>query len=281
MQLGPQYLPLKIESDIEQIVFTPNITLRRLPEEEALNLFNLKSRSFHSDGRVHGYGYRTPRSVDPIPEQLKYSQIYSSNYVFVDNEGRNLHSQSLDSLVRLSSLGCSGLMIGYQKGSSIICWPSPYWTGLPFTKINQSEEGRLKQVFLRLSNLSPKAQMMLERYKFALSFDSIPDQNRFIDLTTIMEMIYIPEKSGTELSFRLSLRLAKVMNQKFGLNSKEAYKEAKKLYGIRSSLVHTGVSKALNHEMLFKLLDFTHKSLALFIDEPSLFEEESLNELCL
>jgi len=103
---------------------------------------------------------------------------------------------------------------------------------------------------------------------------------------TIIEMLYSPSKEE-QLRFRVSLAVAKLFNKnnlkiddkKEVETSKEKFDEMKKLYDIRSKLVHSGESNKLTNNEFLLLADIVRKSLLLYLDNPEHFKQESLLSL--
>lgn len=101
---------------------------------------------------------------------------------------------------------------------------------------------------------------------------------RALEFFSILESLYLPGTEHGELRFRLSQRMAKMLFSKSKIY--EEYKEIKKLYDKRSSLVHQSKDNFTKHE-LNKLEDLTRSSLKLFLKSPELFKVGYLDKLFL
>ena len=84
-----------------------------------------------------------------------------------------------------------------------------------------------------------------------------------------------------ELKFRLSLRIAKILSKYFKLEVEEQFKTVKKIYDIRSKIIHCGKSKELNWEMFAKTLLIANRLVNSYLDNKSIFEEKNLDKICL
>ena len=150
----------------------------------------------------------------------------------------------------------------------------PSWALLPITEINSSDISLFQDLFNQISlNENEKFNLMINKYIFATSGLSIPNENRFIDLISILEILYLPD-DNTELKFRLSLRLAKVFKKEFNEDIESIYEKIRKFYNIRSDIVHKGKSKQLNKENLLDLSEITRKSILLYLNNPDYFKND-------
>jgi hypothetical protein len=82
-----------------------------------------------------------------------------------------------------------------------------------------------------------------------------------------LEALYLPD-GNTELSFRLSVRVAFLLSSK--IERKNTYEFLRKIYDVRSSVVH-GNKYELNIEDIRKLEELLRKSVILWIKDKNNF----------
>jgi len=158
--------------------------------------------------------------------------------------------------------------------------------------------------FLLKNSNKEKLNLILDKYSFATSALQIPDKNRFIDLMTILEMLYLTKDENFGNGRKLKGRIHKILG--------EDEESIQYLYDIRSSIVHSGesnielkeddfipdgfeidtinkIKKSILHkkfqERLKNLSNIVRKSLLLYLDEldkekDSKYTEENLKLIC-
>jgi hypothetical protein len=111
--------------------------------------------------------------------------------------------------------------------------------------------------------------------RLSLGIERKSPEDRLIDYMIGLETLYLPDKN-VELSFRLSVRVAFLLSS--GTDKKDTFYFLRKMYGIRSKIVH-GSKYKLNAEDLNKLEDLLRKSVILWIDGKYNFSDGKLDTM--
>ena len=260
--------PINIKSDIKKnVLITDNIYLQKFTENDLKLIKESNNSSFFS---LFNF-----KELDLI-SSCKYKIVVKNS----SQQEFNAILTILNKTIRLIKLGSSGVFVEkYLINSSIMEFTTkrviiPSWALLPITEINSSDISLFQDLFNQISlNENEKFNLMINKYIFATSGLSIPNENRFIDLISILEILYLPD-DNTELKFRLSLRLAKVFKKEFNEDIESIYEKIRKFYNIRSDIVHKGKSKQLNKENLLDLSEITRKSILLYLNNPDYFKND-------
>lgn len=161
-----------------------------------------------------------------------------------------------------------------------ILHPLPFY-GKETYSLEKEDIPKIKELYEIIKNTrSKRYDLIIEKFLFALSGLDIKDEHRFLELASILEMLYTPKGTRTELGFRISLRVCKVFSKYLSMDAKTTYNDVKRIYNIRSGISHSG-SHRNTSEYLEKLVDYVRKSITLFLRDNSLFEHENLNKLCI
>jgi hypothetical protein len=119
---------------------------------------------------------------------------------------------------------------------------------------------------------------MSDTYLHAMS-PGLREESRFIEVAVILEMLLLPSRSA-ELSYRFSLRLAKLMSKHFGESIAEVFERGRSIYKTRSNLVHEGSDRELEAVAPIAY-NYARTLLAAYHDDKTLFLEANLDALCL
>lgn len=103
--------------------------------------------------------------------------------------------------------------------------------------------------------------------RLSLGIERKNPEDRLIDYMIGLEALYLPD-GNAELSFRLSIRVAFLLFA--GDDKKEAFNFLRKMYGVRSSIVH-GNKYSLSLEDIEKLEEMLRKSVILWIEDKNYF----------
>ena len=104
-------------------------------------------------------------------------------------------------------------------------------------------------------------------------------RDSFLDIMICLENLFL-KGSRQELSYKLSMRVAHLL----GCNVKERkqlFQTTKKVFGYRSSIVHSGEPGKLNEEFLLNMRDIARISLRYFILNIGFWSESELDFLIL
>lgn len=130
---------------------------------------------------------------------------------------------------------------------------------------------KLYYEYLSSSKTNSRFTTALSRLSFATERGKIID--KLIDLMIALEAIYLPD-GNQELTFRLSLRAALVLNDRVA--AKPDYSFLKKMYKERSSIVHGSESNITIND-IDHLEELVRKSLKLYVSDESKFSKDELD----
>lgn len=276
--------PIQFKSDIREDIFIDEdkLKLRRITDEEIFGFFNIKVKERTEDGLIKsmsGEGFDS--LVDPLGASLINNKIFvmSSQFILEAKETKcvNWFQQAL----KLYKSGKTGVLYGVNPKSRSIRFlhPIPYY-GKKVYRLEEGDLPRIKALYETIKNTrSKRYDLIIEKFSFALSGLSIKSHHRFLELATILEMFYVP-KGTTELGFRFSLRACKVLSKHLSMDVEKTYKDMRRIYKIRSGISHSGFHRD-TAKYLDRLIDYTRKSIVLFLKDSSIFEDKKLDELCI
>lgn len=277
--------PIHFKSDIKkEIIIDENkLKLRRITDDEIYRLFKIRVEKRTEDGLIESSSGEAVETFisDPLSAILVNDKVFVMSSQFIleaeDTERVNWFQQAL----KLYKDGKTGVSWGFNSESPEFHYlqPNPYY-GKKVYSLDESDVPKIKELYETIKNHKSRLyDLMKEKFLFALSSLGIKNENRFLELATILEMLYSPKKDKTELSFRFSLRACKVLSKYENLDEETTYKDMRKIYDIRSGISHSGYHSE-TATYLDKLIDYTRKSLVLFLKDPSIFEEKKLDQLC-
>jgi hypothetical protein len=124
--------------------------------------------------------------------------------------------------------------------------------------------------------------------RFRLSYHDYHNEERIIDYIICLESLYLPRELQ-ELSFKLALRVANLLNAEFGIDKHKAYDDIYAAVRLRGAVVHgeePKVQKIIQEygdmpSFVRVIEDYTRKSLRLFLKDPARRSEEFFRDLVL
>jgi hypothetical protein len=143
-------------------------------------------------------------------------------------------------------------------------------------KISVKDLAEIENLFLKLKEIKNKKVLLnIERLKY----DANNFHHSFINLVGILESLLTNNDTG-ELKFRFSLYVNHLLKNSMNSDISIDFPTAKKLYDIRSSLVHKGESKKYSIESHLLLKDITREILVWhIINENYSVEKDFLDYL--
>lgn len=288
------FYPVIVNSTLEKIDINSNLHLRKISDAEIATFFGIENREltkdfFLSKCNLRAEGY-FPFGADPTYHVLMDSlPLFSSNYVLVSTKGAS-DAHTFNLIAKLISPGKSGTYIGFNnKAPSLqIISPNPYFKQgecLTLTKRNEVYSRGLFNKVDRLLDKDRQFSLLRDVFLYSLSGTKIRDETRFLDLMTILEVLFLKDGAEGELKYRLSIRLDKIFQKFYGENPSTIFNvfmnNSTGLYKIRSEIVHRGSTKILTKDFLANLVEIVRKSLLLYIDNPINFKVEKLNNIVL
>ncbi len=190
----------------------------------------------------------------PSPELfdivIKSLRILKASGVYRDNEiSSELISYTPHGGTQISSAYHENIVMGKKlifDTSDIKEFSSIY------SYITANRDSRLAVAYRRLSS-------GMERRNF---------EDQLIDYMIGLETLFLPDGTA-ELSFRLSLRVAFILNDT-SVERKETFEFLRNIYGIRSKIVH-GKQYSLESEDVLKIEEFLRQSIKLWIIDKNNF----------
>lgn len=141
-------------------------------------------------------------------------------------------------------------------------------------KILKNEVDEVQQIYKNLiANGNNSFKIASSRLGFGL--ERRLDEDRLMDFMVGLESIYLPD-GHDELTFRLSLRVAYLLSEK-PTERKELFKFMKKIYNLRSKIVH-GKKYNLSKDEINKVEEILRKSLKLFLASPDNFSLDEVDK---
>jgi hypothetical protein len=280
--LFPIHFKSNIKNDI--IIDENKLKLRRITEDEILQFFKVKIKERTENGmiKITTDGTHIDLFTDPLSAILVNHRFFVMSSQFILEAEEIECVRWFQQALKLYKDGKTGAFWGVNsQGHSInFILPIPFY-GKEVYSLEESDVPKIKELYKTIkSNREKRYDLMKEKFLFALSGEHINNENRFLELATILEMLYSPKSDRIELSFRLSLRVCKVLSKYESLDEETTFEDMREIYKIRSGISHSGSHKE-TAAYLDKLIDYTRKSLVLFLKDPSIFEEEKLDQLCI
>lgn len=275
--------PIHFKSDIirDVTIDKSRLRLRRITEEEIFWLFNIRVTERTENGlikSVSGKGFDL--LADPLSLFLLNHRAFVISSQFIleakDTECVNWFQQAL----KLHKSGKTGACFGVnsKKTTIQVLHPIPYY-GKVIYSLRKDDLPKIVALYETIKNTKSKRyDLIIDKFLFAMSGLSINPHHRFLELTTILEMLYVPTVRA-ELRFRFSLRVCKVLSKYLGMNEEKTYADMRRIYDIRSGISHSGSHKNAA-KYLDELIDYTRRSIVLFLSTPSIFNDKRLDDIC-
>jgi len=253
-----------INSDInEKVAITNEISLCPISEE------------FKAKYLKQSYPYHTFNS------DLNYINYYFE-FVYPDINGSSKTYELVDNLnltLKVIKTGSSGIILtvfddNVTSRSNLNC--KIEFFVLKQTEINHSDLFQFNKILKIISERKndKKIKLFLSKYNYATSGIDISFENRFIDLMTIIEMLYLINDKEPKKE-TIHNRINELLKIKIDVRS---------LYEIRSDIVHEGDSINLTNESFLSLVEITRKSILEYLydvdkeEDKKQFSENKLKE---
>lgn len=272
--------PLRLRSDLSEIVVAPDLHIRRMDDESRRKLLRIEDVEYDDAGRLKGYS-RLPGCLINIqigPVVDTFFEFCSSNYVLTACSPERAVEFNL--ALKLTGISCSSLYIGYKpNGSRYFLSPAGYFGDCPLM-VTGTEKFTFSRLVDQISLLrrDQKLKVISDIYRQAFATE-LRQETRFIEMVVILEMLLLPAQS-TELSFRFSLRLAKLMGNESGQSIDDVFKHARQIYASRSNLVHSGKDRALD-SIAPTAYEYVRKLICMYLADSTQFDEARLEAMCL
>ncbi len=131
----------------------------------------------------------------------------------------------------------------------------------------------LKAIWRQLGQTDKRGTLSANRLTYVS--DRRNKEDKVLDCFIGLESLYLPD-GNAELTFRLSLRVAKILISD-AIGQKELFQFIKSMYGKRSKLAH-GDNVEISNQELEKLESTLRLSLKKYLSDKSTFSEDDLNQ---
>lgn len=243
--------PITISVDKDSYLFSDDLTIRKITDDEYKKYFCIKSITFESHRpksytpynleKCYSYWYDLP-NLNYIGKEIIFATI--PEYCVESNNEEKI--QFFINSIRLNTtinifcpLGFSENRVRYFGGA---------FSFQNLCHLKETDFLSIKIVYSRLLQKyhgDEKLKILLERFSTITNTD-ISDKIRFIEAVGIIESIVCMNENN-ELRFRVSLYTSFIIEN-------ISFDEVKYLYDIRSQLVHTGKSRNFNDNELKKVI---------------------------
>lgn len=273
--------PFRLRSNLLDFTAAKDLTVSRMNDSTKTRLLKIEQAQYCEEGKL--------TSFSPLPGCLFLDEIgpdideidefCSSNYLLIAPSIER--AKEFNFALKLAGNSSSALYIGFNTKTHTrhFLYPPSYFGRSPL--IVKHEDSKLLATLVdQIENArsDKKLQTMCEIYVGALTKNR-RSESRFIEISIILEMLLLPSSSA-ELSYRFSLRLAKLLNKLTGEPTNEVFKLARRIYITRSHIVHTGGDKDLE-EIGPVAYNYVRILLTAYLNDHSIFQEAHLDKLCL
>jgi len=282
---------------------TGNICIRPLEDDEKYQFFGeneigydfingsiseIKNKIQIKSGRhVHGSWIDCDnpnfRHLMAASHCLEYKSVTVSHYwtnVIVNIAFKLVELTSTCAFVWINSdLHSSGIDDNDDKDISLNSLDGPFG----YLTLDRKNAYQIKYILSKIDLKDERFFLMASMYLDALRIGNGRIRTRFLNLSTILEMLYAPDGNKGEITYKISMRAAKILKSNSN-NSEDAYqlsKEFKKIYITRSGLIHSGHSKYLTDTYFYKLAEIIRISLNIYLKDKNIFTEENLDKFLL
>ena len=244
-------------------------------------LLKIKEPQYNDEGKLTNFislpGCLFSNEISPDIDEI--NEFCSSNYILVAPSLER--AKEFNFALKLAGNSSSALYIGFNTTTLGRCFLTPpCFFGKSALVVKDEDVNSLATLVeqIECARGDKKLQTMREIYVHAFA-KKRRKESRFIETAIILEMLLLPSGSS-ELSYRFSLRLAKLLNKLTGEPINDVFKLAHRIYKTRSHLVHAGSDKDL--EKIGPIAyNYVRILLIAYLNDQTVFEETRLDELCL
>jgi len=277
--------PIHFKSKIKKnILIDDDIELRRIIEKEIQDIFNLKVQARDENGIITRCLEFSNADSPFITGHIAYKHFVESSQFILEAKNVQKNVQKVEyfqQALKLHKSGKTGISFGIHPKSKGLrfFYPVPFY-GKEVYSLEEEDISKIKELYGCIKKTKDKKfALIIEKFLFGLSGEGIIDEHRFLELVSILEILYLPGEGG-EKTFKFSLRAAKVLSKYLLYDSEDVFNKMRKIYGVRSKLSHSGFHKDTK-KYLNELINYTRQSIKLFLKENRLFTKEELDKLCI
>ncbi|WP_152609848.1 HEPN domain-containing protein [Geobacter sp. OR-1] len=263
--------------------------LLRIDYAECKEIMGIRDVQFDDEGRQKAISFTnnawhilTDQLPTRNPNHLLSWQF--SNFILAVNERQNAELVGL--AMKILGNTKTGPYVGFSGNPQQLPFAihylrhCPYWGG-DTQRFDRAYIKRLKCLVARLeaAKFDERWPIIVEKFLYAESHGVPSDQLRYLELSVILEMLFLPNKSA-ELSYRFQLRVAKWFHKHYKYDLSNVSDQAKKIYSNRCKLAHSGKA-TIGKEDLDELRLLVRNVLIKYIFEDGIFKDKYLDDLCL
>jgi hypothetical protein len=273
--------PFRLRSELTEFAVADDLFVRHMDDETKTRLLRIEDAKYNESGKLISFT-SLPDCLfsDSIgPEIDEIDEFCSSNYVLIAPSLER--AKEFDFALKLAGNSSSALYVGFKTATLARYFLNPpCYFGDIALGVEKADAQRLTTLIEQIerARIDEKLQTMIEIYKHALARQR-RKESRFIEIAVILEMLLLP-RTTVELSYRFSLRLAKLMNKLTGESIREVFKHAHHIYKTRSHLVH-GESDSHVDSISPVAYNYVRILLATYLEDRTHFQEANLDEMCL
>lgn len=272
--------PLRLGVCPERINVANDMHIFRMDDATRLRLLHISEATYDEEGRLKTVKHTEDCILaGPIAEDINTRVSFAaSNYVLVAPSRDR--AADFNFVLKLIDKSCSALYIGYEASGGTEVFSNPAYYQGNALDLSEHRISRLSNLVAKKASLyaDNRLSLMADMYLYALS-PYVRIESRFIEMSIVLEMLLLPN-SKSELTYRFSLRMAKLCQKHLNYNPISTFACAKRIYSTRSKLVHTGKDAQLDKSMP-ELEDVTRKLLSTYLLHPADFSGEALDSLTL
>lgn len=289
------YYPILFKKcTVNKFTFSDNVTFQKMTLEKRISLLGIKSAELDlKNGGIRKITY--PKNKKGVMSAEMFfngsflggysTDLLASNYLIVFTEESYEDFLAINTAIKLWKPTSSGICYSIQPDKNTFGFSPPsHFGGLfGYAEMRTKDFRQVKRLFDKYKKISndEHLKLMVNAFFHALSGEKMDVKIRFTQLTTILEMLYVP-KGQQELNYRLAVRAAKVMSKNKNNDAVFFFKEIKKIYDIRSQIVHQGDYKKEDLQKYLGLLaEVVRNSLLVYLENPTVFEDDMLNAIVL
>jgi len=295
------YYPIILKNQhLDPFNITSEIELRAISKCEREEFFGLEDVDFTFES-VSGSGHlglnqlfpsKSKKGRDSHSEWFRRGlfdgslDIFASNYVLIiECSGSPDHIvQRLNLSFKLLKPTSTGGYLGFRNNQTDVHlhYSMPIHGPFDYLSLTATDLKEIQKIFILIENRKDdeKFKLLADLYDRSLQGGKVHMDIRFLLLAISLESLYLPIQES-ELKYRLSIRAAKLLsNIKYG-DAKDIFLKIKKIYDIRSKLVHSGKMKGVTSDIFSELTNIVRVSLIHYIENPNDFLEDSLTAIVL
>jgi hypothetical protein len=272
------------DSEKDEIILEKGLVIKKSPrvvdpQTQIQEMSYLPHRHFSQSDFIIERKYTRPKRVDSgngeanSPDTNEATKEMTENVELFDLVIKSLRILKSSAVFRDQSISTETLTFSVYGGISSRCSFIENIVLGDKCIVSTQEAIELRKIFSKIKN-EKDTRFRIASNRLSYGLERQLDEDRILDYMIGLESLYLPDENH-ELTFRLSLRVGFITDKKM-IDRKETYKFVKKIYNVRSKIVH-GKENKLTKEDIKKLEEILRKSLKLFLYIPNKFTLDKVN----